>query len=310
MVRFSNLFAAVAVILTSITAAHATIADDAKSFRDITLTPRRIPANEERGDLREDAKEVAEVLGITDMVDRLRREKSNYATSREIQNIRLLCLWRIFTASEEVRQVCAECGFDRAQTHIALDELTAKKQMAIDLITTANFAQGGTLGIIKQSISYPRAIKNRQRIQKRRAQEIAITSFSTSIGLASINQLIGPRWFRKIDSRPNMLSHFFDENFRPKDFQVSYLWKFYNKSVPGFPDNLTRREVLVKHWRDFGGVDIQSQKLVQKVTANVTDVETENIRILNNRMTLLSDLQSHIEEFDSSLYELHKAITN
>ena len=301
--RLSNILVAATMMLAAATAAHASAESDAKAFRDITLTPRSIPANEANGELREDAKEVAEVLDITNLVDRLRREKANYGNSREIQNIRLTCLWKLFTASEEVRQVVNECDYDLAQAQIALDGLMSKKQMMFFTLSTANFIQLGTLGIIKNVMGFSEVYHVAER-------EVAMAQFGTSIALAETNQLIGPTWSRKIDSRPTMLSHFFYENFKPKDNEVSYLWKFFNKPCPGFPDNLTRRQVLVRHWKDFGGMDIDNAKTVGKVTANITDVERENIKMLKKRVALLHDLQSHFEEFDASLYELHKAITN
>lgn len=314
--RIQTFFCLLLSVVATATAARATTtttataAIEAKAFKDITLTPARIPENEARGDLREDAKEVAQVLGVEDAVERLRREKGNFSNSKELQSVRLMCLWKIFIAAEEVRKVVTECQFDLAQAHIALDQLTGKKQMVSNMITTANFMQGGTLGIVKQSISFKNSGKTRARVFRRRAQEIAITSFSTGTGLAMLNQMIGPVWSRRIDCRPTMLSHIFDENYQPADHQISYLWKFYSKPCPGYTNNLTRRQVLVKHWQDFGGVNVSNKNLVDKVSADVEDIERENIRILSTRISLLNDLVSHIEEFDASLYELHKAITN
>lgn len=301
--RLLKSLAVLMMLSSSSTAVYAGVAEDAKSFRDITLTPRRVIENESRGELREDAKEVAEVLGVSDMVARLRQAKGNPNPSREVQTMRLLVLWRIFTASEEVRHVVAECGFDLAQAHIALDGLNAKKQMVSNTLTTANFMQGGTMGIMKQSLNYYR--QNHVIVQ-----EIGITTFGVGTGLAAINQLIGPAWTRKIDSRPTMLSHFFNENYVPKDFEVSYLWKFFNKPCPGYSNNLTRRQVLIKHWKDFGNLDTENKRLVDRVAASAPEGEREGVKILGKRIALLNDLRSHFEEFDASLYELHKAITN
>lgn len=279
-------------------------------FLDIKMTPDRDLASEERGELRAEANELAELLKIKPFVEELRRQKSlgNAKTTqlpKALQHARMLCLWKIFIASQEVRKVVAMINYDLSTTRVNLDSLTTKRDMTINMINTANFMQGGVLGTIKQSLNL-----HGLHIP---AQEIGITTFGTGTVLATTNLFVPYLWTRKIDERPNLLGHIFDANFQPTDAKVSYLWKFMNSPIPGSKfKQLTRREILLKHWKDFEKINIDNERKAKQLSALPPDSGAqmrESIRIISQRMDLLEDLKSHLEEFDASLYELHQSIS-
>lgn len=281
-------------------------------FRDIKMTPDRNPVSEASGALRADASEIADLLNISPIVDRLRALKQIPATeathrTRAVETMRLMCLWKLFIASQEVRKVVAQIDYDLAISNASLDELTAKKYSLINNLNQVNFMQQGILGIVKNSISFPGKAFNPVV-----AQELAITYFGTGTAISTANFFIVPHLFRKrIDGKPNMLAHIFDANYRPDDAQQSYLWKFFSSPIPGSTNGLTRRQILIKHWEAFAGLRSESEKNVSALAAmnDGEKVYYENIRVLNQRIDLLQDMKSHIEEFDASLFEVHKAIT-
>lgn len=286
-------------------------ADEQKPFRDIKMAPDRDLASEARGELRIDAREVADLLEIAPMVERLRALQKSPASdthrSRAVQTMRLLCLWKIFIAAEEVRKVVAQIDYDLAVSNQGLDELSARKNSITNNINSVNFMQGGILGIIKNCISLPGRYNN-----PHIAQEIAIVNFSNGIALSMTNMFIVPRLInRKVDAKANMLAHIFSPTYRPADAQQSYLWKFFNAPIPRSQNGLTRREILIKHWEAFDGLRSSDEKNLTLLSAlNPSEkVLHENMRVVNQRIDLLQDMKTHIEEFDASLFELHKAIT-
>ncbi|MFN8658286.1 MAG: hypothetical protein U0105_18265 [Candidatus Obscuribacterales bacterium] len=283
-----------------------------RQFRDIKMAPDRDQQSEAGGAMRADAQEVAALLDIAPMVERLRalqklpRTDATHRT-RAVQNMRLLCMWRIFIAEEELRKVIAQIDFNLSETYTELAAMEAKKMSLINDVNSVNFMQSGILGIIKDSISFPGRYNN-----PHVAQELGIVAFSNQLALTSVNLVVVPMLVsRRVGGKPNMLAHIFNPNYKPADYEHNYLWKFFNSPIPGNANGLTRREILIRHWQDFEGVQIKDQKNLDKLGHMYPEGQSvrEQIRMVNQRIDLLQDMKSHIEEFDASLFELHKSIT-
>lgn len=285
------------------------LATGAGSYRDIKMAPDRDTAAEARGELRTDAQEASRLLRVEAMVEKLRAAKQagisdSTQLPRTIQQARLLCLLKIFIAMEEVRNVIAVINRELSVSYTALDSLTTKRDMAMNMLNTTIFMQAGILGCISQGVNF----KYGQPIT---SKTIATVNFSNITGLSTLGLLVPSIWSRRIDSPPNFLAHVFNESYRPGDAEKSYLWKFMSSPIPGSSDGLTRREILIRHWHDFAGLDSQQEGQVKRLAAMPAADERlrESIRLLSQRITLLHDLKTHLEEFDGSLFELHNAIT-
>jgi hypothetical protein len=271
------------------------------------LQPDRDLQAESRGDLRTDAKEVAKILKIEPLVAKLRLEKNKelgrtVELSKSCQQARLLCLWKIMAAKQEVRQSVALIDQELSKSNRALESLTNERDMAINTLNTVNFLQAGTLGTIRQA-SVLHGLSNSA------SQEIAISSFGTGTALAVTNLLLPSVFKRQIEQPPALLLSYFDANYLPPDSKQSYLWQFLNSPKPG--DGLKRRELLVRHWHDFAGLSLKDPFSLSKFSSSLSSKESisEGISLLRDRITILHDLKTHIEEFESCLFELHAAIT-
>jgi hypothetical protein len=283
-------------------------ANGAGSYKDIKMTPERDIEAETRGEMRAEASEVARLMNIDLLVEKVVHCKNSAPQETQIpkptQQARLLCLWKIFIALEEVRKVVANINFEIAASHVALDSLTSKSEMTTNLFNTFNFMQGGILGATSKAINfkygYPHASK-----------EVSEVGFGIGAGLPGVRMLLPNLWSRQIDGPPNSLTVILNESYKPNDAEKSYLWKFLTSPIPGSPNKLTRREILIKHWEAFAKLNSADERLIKRLSANPTAEEKlrESIRVISQRLSLLYDLKSHVEEFDASLYELHKVIT-
>jgi len=275
-----------------------------KQFLDIKMTPP-LQAKVD-STIRPDALDAADTLKIAPYIVRLQATKTELANgtlNRAELNARLLCLWKIAQATLEVRKLTAQIDRDLATSYVALDSLMAKKTTAENFINTMNFLQGGTLGIIKQSLFLHR--------QFQASQYPLITSFSVGTGLAALNLVLPSIWIKRIDPPPNTLAHFLIKNYEPRDRAESYLWTYLDAPIPNSKwPTMRRREVLVHHWEDFEGLNQKQEKVLKKLSSLPEGSENldESISIVNERLSLLHDLRTHVEEFDGALYELHKAI--
>lgn len=307
---FTKAFALAAMLLTQSQGNIALAAAD--SFLDIKMSPQRDRQGEAAGDLRTDAVEIAQLLKIESFIKALRNQKQagvdSAHLSRSMQRARMLCLWKIFIASQEVRKVVAQINYDLSRANQELDQLTARRNMTMNMINTVNFLQGGVLGTIKQASGLPT-----YPVQGYARQEIAMASFGTGSSLAALNLFVSSLIRKRLDSReqPTILQHVFNPEFRPADAEYSYLWKFMNAPLPGDKTGLTRRQVLVKHWKAIDGVNIVDSRLVRTLAYAPDEKEqlSENIRLVTQRIDLLHDMKTHFEEFDAALYELHKSMS-
>lgn len=283
-------------------------------FLDITITPERNKEAEAQGQLRADAQEVAEILNIAPLVEKLRREKhkkESEATvhSKAIHNTRLLCLWKIMIGMQEVRKVVANINYDMARSAVALEGLQRKQNMTTNLLNATNFLQFGVLGVVRNSLALNQFYTT--------DDIIAVNQFGLGTVIPSIGFVLPSLLSRKVVAQPNMLGHVLNPSYRPADADRSYLWKFMHSKIPGHcildPEHkFTRRELLIKHWEKFADLDCKDENRLKQLTALPVGNEsvTESIRIVTQRLNLLADMRIHIEEFDGSLYELYKAISS
>lgn len=279
----------------------------AGSFYDIKMTPDIDHGAAAAGQLRADAAEIADLLEIMPYVERLREQKKNNPSStselpKPLLNAKVLCLWRILVLTEEVRRYSAAIDCDLASSNVVLADLTGKRDATSNMLNTVNFAQGGVLGITKQSLLLSHFFNS--------SQMPIMISASLSTGLSLTNLLLPAVWKSKITQSQNILSHFINTSYRPPDADHSYLFKFFTSEIPGSTNHLTRREILLKHWQAFKHLNPEDHKLMRKLSASPEPNEdmAENINVLSLRIELLHDLKTHVEEVDGALYELHKAI--
>lgn len=282
-------------------------AKSSKEYVDIQITPTRNLTAEANNELRADAAEIADLLNIRPLVEMLRTHqrsgKDMCEAPKALQSARLMCLWRMFVASEEVRKVVAQINFDIAVNNVHLETLTNRKRLTNNLINTFNFTQSGVLGIVKNSLAigavYPIF-----------RQEIAMTSFGMSGCLPIINMYAPNLIYRRTTDGANMLSHVTDPGYKPAYANQSYLWKYFNSPIPGSASKEPRREIILKHWEALKGLSATNEK--QKDLMDGTNEKTvhEGLKTVGQRIEILHDFKTHIEEFDGALFELHQAVTN
>lgn len=282
-------------------------AKPSKEYIDIQITPARNLQAEANNELRADAAELADLLNIRPVVEMLRTHqrsgKDMADAPKALQSARLMCLWRMFVASEEVRKVVAQINFDIAVNNVHLETLNNRKRLTNNLINTFNFTQNGVLGIVKNSLAigavYPIF-----------RQEIAMTSFGMSGCLPIINMYAPNLIYRKTTDGANMLSHVTDPGYKPAYANQSYLWKYFNSPIPGKGSNEPRREIILKHWEALKGLSASSEKQRDLMDGTNEKTRLEGIKTVSQRIEILHDFKTHIEEFDGALFELHQAVTN
>lgn len=305
-IKVKACLSALVVVLGSNTAPALALAGE---FRDITITARISP-DDSPENVRADAREVAQLLGIESLVRQLHQAKkqglldSSRIPSRRLLNAKIICLWQILMASEEVRALVAKVNADLSRSFWSMEKLSGQAQRTTNLVNDVNFLQFGILGTCKQSLRL-------DKVRPWGPQNLAITTNSISIGLSGLSLLPPILYHKKIGPPPTTLAHILSDNYAPKDAARSALWKFFNAPIPGSGKTLTRRQVLVKHWEDLTALETDNHYRLKRLMAlpEASEPLYERLSVVLERIDLLRDFKCHIEEFDNALYELQQSIT-
>ena len=101
------------------------------------------------------AKEAADLIGVTPLVDRvlvLKKQGLTSSTARQMIILKLMLYKRLWAASLDVRKAADRIDKELAHAYDIRDILEGRRGRMINLTNTSNFIQGGTLGSIRTGI--------------------------------------------------------------------------------------------------------------------------------------------------------------
>lgn len=181
------------------------------------------------------------------------------------------------------------------QYDVVLAQLKDRQSNVMQKIYEANFIQGGTFGAIAGYLFLTKKVNQ--------ASEVLLASGGIGTGLTAISFLALPGGWRKNQTGPNSLADFFslrpDHGFSP--LVVAYL----DSSSPKRTDGKTRRQCLMEYWntKGFITVDLKNSRTLEKL-ASMQICKWDTIKLVLNRIALLSSLREQYGEFNVELLEL------
>jgi hypothetical protein len=256
------------------------------------------------------AAEAANLIGVMPSVERLIQYKQNRGASFDPANIsddelnlRVYLLDRIVGQSLEVRMVADRIDRELAWSYTGKGMLEARRQRTLNFLFTANFLQGGILGVN----AGPQFLHGNVRA----GTELLLLASAIGLGLSTMAAIEQRTGSKKMDGEPTVLADIFgikqtsDPQHRP-DAVIKYM-----TSVPPISiNNQTRREQLISGWKKGHYLRSMDEKSLNKVSAIQMPGERnrENIGDLGNRIRMLYDVQWSIEQLDGDLLELLRAV--
>lgn len=188
----------------------------------------------------------------------------------------------------------------------ALDRMERQRDKVVQLTNSVNFLQGGIFGQVATSLGL--AGKPKDILA---TNYIVITSSAISTGLAALSMLEQHGGWRRGKAKPNALGAAFGKNsehVKLSPVTVQYL----NTVAPDSQSNLSRRETLVKYWKESKvlSVNVKRDSAVQKLSAEGKEHHwwSETIKMVNNRLTMLFDLRAVLRSSNVGFYELLKSV--
>ncbi|MBY0357254.1 MAG: hypothetical protein K2W82_04565 [Candidatus Obscuribacterales bacterium] len=255
------------------------------------------------------ALEAARLIGIETQVRRLIDLKNKGQFDKDALRLQLAIVRKILTTGLELRTVSAK--FDREITieQQALDKLTNERDFVVAQTNNLNFLQ---LTILATIIDGPLGQTRRERriLNGNRLNIVSGLTVGSLALIAFMEQRGGIRHSTKPE--PNMLGQVLGLEPPSNEKLPAFLWTYLNSVSPTAAGPLTRREQLLEYWRNGKMLTIKIDKHCNKEKLSVLGPHhhwwSENIKLMNNRVTMLFDLRAMVDLLNTGLVEILQAL--
>lgn len=253
------------------------------------------------------AREAANLLGLMPYVEKLHAAKQNSSSepgkmSDEHLGLKVHMLDKILEQSLEVRVVADRIDRELAWAYTGKGMLESRRQKRLNYLFTANFMQGGILGIL----SGPQFLMDHPTA----GAELLLVASSVGLMLSSLALLESRSGTKKVDGGTTILADVYSLNTPDANqHNPAVVMKFLNSVPPGSIDKRTRKEVLIDAWKKGKYLRTDKEEHLHKLAA-VTPPGTkykEDINLLGARIRMLYDVQWTIEQLDAELLDLMRA---
>ncbi len=223
------------------------------------------------------------------------------ANSDRQAELRLAVLERIVHGYLEMHIARDQCQNElNYQYDVALSDLMARRGKFLQRTFEANFIQTNILGTIA-GYEY---LKN----NGKSGNELFIIADANGLAITTLSLLATRGGHRKNTRPPNSLATFFGLVSPEAGGYSPLAWRFLNVPKPGHKENETRREFLLRIWKQnrVVTVDLDNQHNREQL-ASMPGCKKDTISLCTNRIALLSSLRSQFDQFDGSLLGLLKS---
>lgn len=240
------------------------------------------------------ADDAARLLHLEPLLDELNSlGETDSERKRELQ---ITLLETILAGSLDMTVAGDRCQRElNYQYDVVLAELTSRQANFMQRTYEANFIQGGTFGSIAGYLFFKKKLNS--------AGEVLLVSSGIGAGLTALSfwGLKGGR--RKNETGPNSLADFF--NLRPDHGFSPLVYAYLNSASPNRVDGKTRRQCLEEYWTKNGvtTVGLKDKRTLEKL-GSMPSCKWDTIKLVLNRIALLSSLREQYNEFDVELLEL------
>ena len=241
------------------------------------------------------AQEAARLLKIEPLVAELQSMNGHSDRKTDLQ---LTFLENVLSGSLELRNAADGAQLDlNYQYDVVLSGLMARRGNLLTKLFELNFSQTNILGACagwSYLNHYPKA-----------GNELFIVADSIGLGITTLSLLVTHGGFKKIDTEPNTLANFF--GLRADGFSP-IVSEYLNSADPDITGSKPRKQYLLDLWKADRAVNVDLEKVrMQERLACMPSAKWNSIKLVVNRITLLSSLEQKFQEFDSQLLSLMRA---
>jgi hypothetical protein len=246
------------------------------------------------------AAEAARLLKLESVVAELKSLQSSEDSPRKVE-LQITFLETLIYGFLELQNAADKCQEElNYQIDVVLARMMARRGKFLQKTYEMNFIQTGVLGACA-GWSYLNGYT-------KAGNELFIIANSIGIGLSTVSTLALHGGWRRNQSGPNSLAGFFHLRTADNYAFSNLVWDYLNSASPDRSDGKTRRDYLHEIWstRAVATMNLKDKRNLEKL-GSMPSCKWDTMKIVVNRIALLSSLQEELDQFDAELLDLLRA---
>jgi hypothetical protein len=242
------------------------------------------------------AEDAARLLHLEPVLAELNSLNVSGGDSERKRELQITLLETLLSGSLDMAVAGDKCQKElNYQYDVVLAQLTDRQANVMQKIYEANFIQGGTFGIIASYLFLKKRTNPAGRVL------LVSGGIGSGLTLASFLALHGG--WRKNQTGPNSLADFF--NLRPDHGFSPLVYAYLSSSSPSRTDGKSRRECLMEYWANNAAatINLKNRRTLEKL-GSMPSCKWDTIKLVLNRIALLSSLREQYNEFNVELLDL------
>ncbi|MBX9721332.1 MAG: hypothetical protein K2X81_08060, partial [Candidatus Obscuribacterales bacterium] len=244
------------------------------------------------------AAEAAALLHLEPVVAELNSLGASAGNSERKRELQITLLETLLSGFLDMRVASDRCQQDlNYQYDVVLSQMMARRGRFLQKTYETNFIQTGTLGACA-GWSYLNGYS-------KAGNQLFIISDAIGLGITTISLLGTHGGWRRNRSEPNSLADFFDLRAKGKHGFSPLVWNYLNSSSPKRTDGKSRRQYLHEVWakHKVSNINLKEPRNLEKL-GSMPSCKWDTIKLVDNRIALLSSLREQFEQFDQELLDL------
>jgi hypothetical protein len=262
-----------------------------------------------------EATQVAQEIGVAPLLKRLESladgpVADGSRVSLESLAVRQEITEKILAASLDIDSVNAVIDSEVDQLRSIRAALQAKRDKAQNIINIASIVTGGAFGAATSALQFKPGTVNLGN-----GIGVAGGAGSVVLSLIGFHKQGGGR--RPLGDSPRMLARFFGRQPGAVEAIPSVypeaVWLYLDSAPLTQRDTTTRRDQLVAKWRAEGRIKQEtspkSERKVETISGNISQVRKVNISDLDDRVAMLLDVRAKVSLMKRGLSEIVRALS-
>jgi hypothetical protein len=244
------------------------------------------------------AAEAARLLQLESVVGELRSLDTGGSDAERKRELRIFLLERLLSGFLDIEGAADRCQQDlNYQYDVVLSQMTARRGKFLQKTYEANFIQTGTIGACA-GWSYLKGYS-------KAGNQLFIIADAIGVGITTLSLLASHGGWRRNQSEPNSLADFFDLQASSKNGFSPLVLNYLNSAAPERADGKSRRQYLLEVWskKRVVNIDVKKASNLEKL-GSMPSCKWDTIKLVLNRIALLSSLREQFQQFDAELLEL------
>ncbi len=272
------------------------------------LSAQQPPAHPVPGELLPGARQVAASLNLLPSLSRLQQLQSETPSAANALEILLLhqqVTEELMRASFQLDATLAQIDNETAQAKNIEDYLTDRRDHDVNRLNLASLSVGGALGVVSSALQ----------LSANHAKAGNATGIVAG-GVASTLSIIGLRAQRgktmQFAFPSNMLAQLFNRPPEPTSVYPPVVWAFLNAVAPTDPDNISRKERLIRTWTAVDRIPPLNTPEGTGKIERMASMPDQNHRLsiddLGDRVAMLQDVRAKISFLKRDLESVLNAV--